>query len=60
MIYFDHNATTYLRPEVIEAMLPFFKEKFGNVNCRDLTGLNMKKKEDLKEIETILLAGVQK
>jgi cysteine desulfurase len=29
-IYFDHAATTPLRPEALEAMLPFFTEQFGN------------------------------
>ncbi len=29
-IYMDNNATTAVRPEVIEAMLPFFHEHFGN------------------------------
>ncbi|MDI6809667.1 MAG: cysteine desulfurase NifS [Candidatus Eisenbacteria bacterium] len=29
-IYFDHNATTPVHPDVLEAMLPFYKEKFGN------------------------------
>ncbi|HEB75944.1 MAG TPA: cysteine desulfurase [Nitrospirae bacterium] len=28
--YFDHVATTPLRPEVLEAMMPYFKEEFGN------------------------------
>ena len=31
-IYLDHNATTPLRPEVLDAMLPYFKEKFGNAS----------------------------
>lgn len=29
-IYFDHNATTPVRAEVLQAMLPFFRETFGN------------------------------
>ncbi|MGI6150689.1 MAG: cysteine desulfurase NifS [Christensenellales bacterium] len=29
-IYMDHAATTYVKPAVLEAMLPFFTENFGN------------------------------
>jgi len=31
-VYFDHSATTPVREEVIEAMLPYFDEEFGNAS----------------------------
>jgi cysteine desulfurase len=29
-IYLDHHATTPIDPRVLEAMLPYLGEKFGN------------------------------
>jgi cysteine desulfurase len=29
-VYFDYGATTPVRPEVVEAMLPYLQEQFGN------------------------------
>ena len=31
-VYFDHNATTPVDPEVLAAMLPYFSEEFGNAS----------------------------
>lgn len=37
-IYLDHAATTALEPAVLEKMLPYFSEKFGNPNSQHWYG----------------------
>jgi cysteine desulfurase len=37
-VYLDHAATTPLRPEVLEAMQPYFTEHFGNPSSLHAAG----------------------
>lgn len=37
-IYLDHNATTPLRPEVVDAMLPYLREHYGNPSSAHVLG----------------------
>ncbi len=41
-IYLDHNATTPLLPEVVEAMLPNLREHFGNPSSGHVYGARAK------------------
>lgn len=39
-IYFDHAATTPVSPSVLEKMLPYFSENFGNAHSQHTFGRN--------------------
>ncbi len=43
MIYFDHAATTPVKPEVIEEMMPYYTNKFGNASSIYSIGRESKK-----------------
>ena len=45
-IYVDHAATTPVREEVFEAMLPFFRENFGNASSFHSFGQEARKSLD--------------
>ncbi|NLV36439.1 MAG: cysteine desulfurase NifS [Clostridiaceae bacterium] len=42
-IYLDHSATTPVRPEVIEAMMPYFNQRYGNPSSIYSIGRDSKK-----------------
>ena len=60
-IYLDHAATTPVDPRVLEAMMPYFNEKFGNPSSLHSIGQQAKKAQDSarKEIATILGCAAQ-
>src|SRR5256885_4194056 len=37
-VYFDHNATTPIEPQVLEAMLPFLSGEYGNASATHTSG----------------------
>ena len=42
MIYLDHNSTTPVLPEVLEAMLPYFTDQWGNPSSTYRFGAKLK------------------
>jgi cysteine desulfurase len=37
-VYLDNNATTMVAPEVLEAMLPFYRDMYGNASSMHYFG----------------------
>lgn len=56
-IYLDHNATTPIAPEVIEAMLPYFSERFGNPSSVHAAGREARAAVDEARRATAELVG---
>ncbi|WP_243373261.1 cysteine desulfurase NifS [Geotalea sp. SG265] len=57
MIYMDYNATAPVHPEVLEAILPFYREQFGNPSSIHWAGRMVKGAVEEAREETAALVG---
>lgn len=57
--YFDHNATTRVDDAVLEAMLPYFQQQFGNASSRHGYGINARRAIDKARKQVAEAVGVQ-
>jgi len=58
-IYLDHNATTPLHPSVLEAMLPFLGERFGNPSSLHWSGREARQGLDRARRSAAALIGAE-
>jgi cysteine desulfurase len=58
-IYFDHNATTPITPEVLAAMLPYFTEEFGNASSIHAYGQNAREAVEQARSSVAALLGAR-
>ena len=58
-VYFDHNATTPLDDKVLEAMLPYLREKFGNASSRHELGTVARRAVDTARQQVGALVNAQ-
>ena len=58
-IYMDHNATTPLREEVLEAMLPYLREEFGNASSPHSFGRGARKAVEAAREKVAAALGAQ-
>lgn len=59
MIYFDHNATTPIAEPVLEAMLPFLREQYGNASSRHDLGTVARRAVEQAREQVAAAVGVQ-
>lgn len=57
VIYLDNNATTQCAPAVVEAMLPYFSEKYGNASSMHAFGGNNRHAIDAARQQVAALIG---
>jgi cysteine desulfurase len=59
MIYLDYNATTPLLPEVVDAMIPYLREHFGNPSSGHLFGKKAKDAVEQARAQVAKILGAQ-
>ena len=59
MIYLDHNATTSVLPEVLEAMMPYFTSEWGNPSSAYKFGSKLKGVIETARAQVAELIGAQ-
>ena len=57
--YFDHNATTYMRQDVIDAMQPFLRDRFGNASSLHFFGQENRDAVDGARADIARLLGAE-
>jgi len=57
IIYMDHSATTFVKPGVLEAMIPYFTEHFGNPSSIYGIARYSKKAIDTARVQTAKAVG---
>lgn len=58
-VYLDHNSTTALHPQVLEAMLPFMTAQHGNPTSRHVYGRNARDAVEHARTQVAQSVGVQ-
>jgi cysteine desulfurase len=58
-VYFDHNATTPVAETVLEAMLPYLRERFGNASSRHELGTIARRAIDAARQQVAALVNTQ-
>ncbi len=57
--YFDHNATTSVAPEVVDAMLPFFRKHWGNPSSAYAFGRDVARHLETARAQVAALIGAE-
>ena len=59
-VYLDNNATTQMREEVLDAMLPYMKEAYGNASSIHQFGRPARKAVDDARAKVAALLGASR